>query len=97
MFEKYYYVYIVTNRTRGTLYVGVTSDLPRRIAQHKGKMPPGFTATHGLDKLVYYEVFGDVTEAIRREKRLKRWNRAWKIEAIEAGNPYWHDLFPSLF
>jgi putative endonuclease len=97
MFERQYYVYIVTNRTRGTLYVGVTSDLVRRIAQHKGKMLPGFTATHGLDKLVYYEVFGDVTEAIRREKRLKRWNRAWKIEAIEGKNPYWKDLYLELF
>ncbi len=97
MSEKQYYVYIVTNKTRGTLYTGVTSDLTRRIAQHKSKMLPGFTATHGLDKLVYYEVFGDVTEAIRREKRLKRWNRAWKIEAIEAGNPYWKDLFLEWF
>lgn len=94
---KQYYVYIVTNKVRGTLYVGVTSDLEKRISQHKAKTFQGFTATYGLDKLVYYEVFGDMTEAICREKRLKRWNRAWKIDAIEAGNPFWRDLFLDWF
>ena len=94
---KYYFVYIVTNKVRGTLYVGVTSDLARRVAQHKSKTFRGFTATYGLNKLVYFEMFGDVREAIRREKRLKRWNREWKIEAIEASNPYWRDLFLDWF
>ena len=97
MSDRQYYVYIITNKVRGTLYTGVTSDLPGRIWQHRNKVFHGFTAKYGLDRLVYYEVFGDVHEAIRREKRLKRWSREWKIEAIEAGNPYWHDLFPSLF
>ena len=94
---NYYFVYIVTNKVRGTLYVGVTSDLEKRISQHKAKTYPGFTATYALDKLIYYEVFGDITEAIRREKRLKRWSREWKIEAIERNNPYWEDLFLDWF
>ena len=91
-----YFVYILANGLRGTLYVGVTSDLKRRVWEHKEKVVSGFTAKHGIDQLVYFETFGDVELAIRREKRLKRWNRAWKIDAIEETNPQWVDLYPTL-
>ena len=87
------WVYIVTNGRYGVLYVGVTSSLERRISQHKAKEIPGFTRTHGLDRLVFYKGFGDVTLAIRFEKQLKRWRREWKIRLIEQDNPHWADLY----
>lgn len=87
------YVYIVTNKRNGTLYVGVTSDLKKRIYQHKNKDIEGFTKKYDLDTLVWYEVHDDVTEAILREKQLKKWKRKWKLELIETKNAEWKDLY----
>ncbi|PLY03386.1 MAG: endonuclease [Desulfuromonas sp.] len=91
-----YCVYILTNKPRGTLYTGVTSDLPKRIYQHKGKVIVGFSSKYDLSMLVYYEVFDDISEAIKREKQIKKWNRTWKIELIENNNPEWQDLYESI-
>ena len=88
---KTYYVYIMTNRS-GTLYTGVTSNLTRRVLQHKLKRVPGFTSRYNLHRLAYHEVFGDVRAAIRREKQVKGWLRAKKIALIESMNPQWNDL-----
>ena len=93
---KTYYVYIMANKTRGTMYVGVTSDLQRRAWEHRSKAVPGFTAKHNIDRLVYFEMFDDIEQAIRREKRLKRWYRSWKVKEIEEKNPNWVDLAPTL-
>ena len=87
------YVYIITNKPRGTLYVGVTSDLVGRIWQHKEKLVEGFSKKYDLDKLVYYEVADSIEAAIAREKQIKNWHREWKINAIEKDNPHWVDLF----
>jgi len=87
-----YWVYIVTNGRYGTLYVGVTNSLERRIAQHKAKEIPGFTKRYGLDRLMFYRGFGEIAEAIHFEKQLKRWRREWKIRLIEEDNPRWADL-----
>ena len=91
-----YFTYIVTNRPCGTLYTGVTNDLIRRIAEHRVGRAEGFTRRYGLTKLVWFEHHTDIREAILREKRIKKWNRAWKIEAIEAMNPGWEDLWLGL-
>jgi putative endonuclease len=91
-----YYVYILTSSPRGTLYVGVTNDLIRRVYQHRESLVEGFTVKHHLYRLVYYEMHTDVAEAITREKRIKRWLRAWKIQLIEKDNPSWDDLWPSI-
>jgi len=88
-----YWVYIVTNGRYGVLYVGVTNSLERRIAQHKAREIPGFTKTHGLDRLVFYRGYGDVHDAIHFEKQLKRWRREWKVRLIEKDNPHWGDLY----
>ena len=90
------FVYIVTNRPRGTLYVGVTNDLVRRIHEHRTHAVPGFTDRYNLTRLVHFEIFDGPEEAIRREKALKRWNRAWKVELIEASNPDWRDLWEEI-
>jgi putative endonuclease len=92
--ERVYYVYILASRIGGTLYVGVTSDLVRRVYQHREKLLKGFTEKYGVSRLVYYEAFGEIGAAIRREKQLKRWNRAWKVQLIEKKNPNWDDLYP---
>ena len=89
-------VYIMTNRRHGTLYVGVTADLVTRVVQHMDGEIPGFTATHGLKRLVWFEPHATVVEAIRREKALKKYKREWKINLIEAGNRQRQDLLPSL-
>ena len=94
---KNMYVYIMTNQKNGTLYVGVTSDLTKRVYEHKNKLLPGFTSRYQLDKLVYYEVFDDEFVAIQREKTLKKYSRNWKKDLIESNNPQWIDLYPSLF
>ena len=86
------YVYILTNKENGTLYVGVTSDLIKRIWQHKNKFVEGFSKKYDLNKLVYYEVFNDIENAITREKQLKNWHRQWKINLINQQNPNWADL-----
>ena len=88
---KQYYVYIMTNRSR-TLYTGVTSDLERRIYEHKGRLVPGFTAKYRIKQLVYFEVTQDVHAAIAREKQIKGWLRAKKTALIESINPKWKDL-----
>ncbi len=93
---KYYYVYILANKRNGTLYIGVTSDLTKRVWQHREKVVEGFTKKYGVDKLVYYEQYGDPESAINREKRLKKYNRQWKIELIEKANPRWEDLYEGL-
>ena len=90
---KTYYVYIVTNRKNGILYVGVTNDAERRASEHKKGLVEGFSKKHGLEKLVYVTDFGDINEAIAYEKRIKRWRRQWKINLIEKDNPDWEDLF----
>jgi putative endonuclease len=89
-------VYILASKRNGTLYIGVTSDLVKRVWQHKNDVVEGFTKKYGVHMLVYYEMHADMTEAIRREKQLKKWNRAWKIELIEKENPQWRDLWLDL-
>ena len=86
-------VYIMANKPNGTLYIGVTSDLIRRAWQHKSDLVPGFTKRYGTHTLVWYEVHETMESAITREKRLKEWKRAWKVELIEQGNPSWRDLY----
>ena len=90
---KNYYVYILASKRNGTLYIGITSNLIRRIYEHKEKIFKGFTLKYDVNKLVYYEQYQDVTIAIKREKRLKEWKRKWKLHLIEKNNPYWKDLY----
>lgn len=89
---KIYYVYILASKRNGTLYIGITNNLERRIFEHKNKLIEGFTKKYDVTQLVYFEEHTDVREAIIREKRLKKWNRAWKLELIEKVNPEWKDL-----
>ena len=96
MSEKYYYVYVLANKPRGTTYVGVTSNLVQRVWQHKQEPVDGFTKRYGLKSLVWYEQHEDVQQAILREKQIKNWNRIWKIELIESGNPEWNDLYETI-
>ena len=91
-----YFVYILASRRNGTLYVGVTNDLARRMSEHKSKLVPGFTRKYRVDKLVYFEEYASVLEARARERALKRWDRAWKLALIEAMNPRWRDLSDEL-
>ena len=94
--EKYmntYYVYIMASKKNGTLYIGVTNDLIKRVYAHKNDLVEGFTKKYGVHQLVYYEQTEDVKSAIQREKQLKKWNRGWKIELIEKMNPDWKDLY----
>jgi len=93
---KQFFVYILASRRNGTLYTGVTSDLPKRVWQHKNKLVEGFTARYGVDQLVYFELHEAADSAIRREKQIKKWNRAWKLELIEKGNPTWRDLYDEI-
>lgn len=86
-----YYIYIMTNHRNGTLYVGVTNDLERRVHEHKEKRGSGFTAKYNLDKLVYFEEYRSINDAIAREKQIKAGSRQKKISLIEHGNPYWKD------
>ncbi len=94
--DREYYVYILASRIGGTLYVGVTNDLVRRVYEHRTKAVKGFTSRYGVTRLVYFEIFGDIEAAILREKQLKKWERAWKIRLIEERNPDWADLYPSI-
>jgi len=91
-----YFVYMLASKRNGTLYVGVTNDLARRIAEHKDKVVPGFTRRHRVNILVWYEVHVDINDAIAREKQIKGWNRAWKLRLIEKDNSGWNDLAPGL-
>lgn len=93
---KQMYVYILANQKSGTLYVGVTNDLVKRIYQHKNHIFKGFTCKYSVDRLVYYEVWQDEQGAIQREKQLKHWHRDWKINLIETQNPHWQDLYNDL-
>jgi putative endonuclease len=86
-------VYILANRPNGTLYVGVTSDIYRRMAEHTQKLVPGFTKKYGIDRLVYYEHHLSMEDAIEREKQIKEWKRLWKLKLIEIMNPAWVNLF----
>ena len=94
--NKQGYVYILTNKPRGTLYIGVTSDLIKRIYQHKEKLVSGFTQKYELDQLVYFEVVESIESAIVREKQMKAWKRDWKIQLVEEDNNEWVDLYKSL-
>ncbi|MGF6429277.1 MULTISPECIES: GIY-YIG nuclease family protein [Bradyrhizobium] len=96
MGARSYYVYILASHIGGTLYIGVTNDLIRRVGQHKLKLVEGFTEKYDVVRLVYFEQFDDPENAIRREKRLKKWRRAWKISLIEKDNPDWIDLYPEI-
>jgi putative endonuclease len=91
-----YYVYILASRIGGTLYIGVTDDLVRRVGEHKLKLVESFTEKYDIVKLVHFEQFDDAENAIKREKRLKKWPRAWKISLIEKDNPDWNDLYPEI-
>jgi len=90
------WVYILTNKRNGTLYIGVTSNLGQRIWQHREGLIEGFTKRYGLKTLVWYHHFDDLRDARRREVQMKEWKRAWKVEAIEALNPTWRDLYPDV-
>ncbi len=93
---KSYYVYILANKRNGTLYVGVTNDLLKRIEQHKNGVVEGFTKKYGIKNLVFFEETTDVNSAISREKQIKKWRRDWKIKLIEEKNPKWKDLYYKL-
>ncbi len=95
--EKQPCVYILANKRNGTLYVGVTSDLPKRIWEHKSKVVEGFTKKYRVDKLVWYEIDHTMESAIQRENTIKKWRREWKLRIIEEMNPEWKDLYEELF
>jgi putative endonuclease len=89
-------VYILASAPNGTLYIGVTSNLQQRIYQHRAGLIPGFTTRYGVHSLVYYELHGDMEHAIVREKRLKKWERKWKLRLVSEFNPEWRDLWPAI-
>ena len=89
-------IYILASHRNGTLYIGVTSDLVGRVWQHRDHVVDGFTRKYGVSRLVWYEMHGTMEEAITHEKRMKKWNREWKIRLIEQIDPYWNDLWPGL-
>jgi putative endonuclease len=91
-----YYVYILASRKKGTLYIGVTSNLVKRIYEHKHDLAEGFTKQHKVHSLVHFEITESIESAIAREKKLKKWNRDWKIRLIEKSNPDWRDLYAEL-
>jgi putative endonuclease len=86
------YPYILASRRNGTLYIGATTDLPKRVYEHQKGLVPGFTRTYHVTRLVYVETYHDIRDAIVRERRMKEWRRAWKVRLIEADNPFWDDL-----
>ncbi len=90
------FVYLLTNKPYGTLYVGVTNDLVRRIHEHREGVVDGFTKTYALKRLVWYEIHESIIEAITREKQIKEWRRAWKVNLIQEANPHWDDLYETL-
>ena len=91
-----YYVYLLASKKHGTLYLGVTRDLARRVYEHRAKAVESFTSRYGVDKLVWFEIYDDAATAIAREKELKKWRRDWKIRLIEEENPGWVDLYPGI-
>jgi putative endonuclease len=96
MGARSFYVYILASQIGSTLYIGVTNDLIRRVVEHKSKLIESFTEKYDVARLVYFEQFDDPENAIKREKRLKKWNRAWKIRLIEENNPNWDDLYQQI-
>jgi putative endonuclease len=94
--SRQYHVYILASKPNGTLYIGVTNNIARRVWQHKEALVEGFTKKYSVDRLVYCEAFARPQEAIQREKRLKKWNRAWKVRLIESTNPEWKDLYETV-
>jgi putative endonuclease len=96
MREHVYFVYALASRRNGTLYIGVTNDIMRRTWEHKSDLVAGFTKKYGVHILIWYELFDDINEAIAREKRMKRWNRAWKVKLIEKHNSGWNDICDKL-
>lgn len=91
-----YYTYTLFNQRNGTLYIGVTNHLVKRVYEHKQHIFKGFTDKYDIDKLAYYEIHDDINEAIKREKQLKAWKRSWKLELIESHNPDWKDLYDEI-
>ena len=91
-----FYVYLLASKPYGPLYVGVTSDLVKRVWEHKNKAVPGFAARYNVDRLVWFEAHESAEAAIRREKQIKEWKRAWKISLLESDNPHWTDLFSGI-
>ena len=94
--SRTYFVYILASKRNGTLYIGVTNDLARRVWEHREGMIDGFTKKYGVNRLVHYETFSDIHDAIHRETRLKKWNRQWKIDLIQKENVEWQDLYQSV-
>ena len=90
------FIYLLASRRQGTLYIGVTRDLVRRVFEHKSDLIAGFTRQYNVKQLVWYEPCDSIISAIQREKQMKAWRRDWKIQLIEKSNPYWHDLYPAL-
>ena len=93
---KFYFVYILASKRNGTIYIGVTSNLPKRIWEHKNNLVEGFTKKYNVHNLVYFEQTENVNSALLREKQLKKWKREWKIELIEKDNPQWKDLYEKI-
>jgi putative endonuclease len=91
-----FYVYLLASKKHGTLYLGVTKDVVRRVYEHRTKAVDGFTTRYGVNKLVWFEIYEDAATAISREKELKKWRRDWKIRLIEEQNPAWGDLYPGI-
>ncbi|MDA1317349.1 MAG: GIY-YIG nuclease family protein [bacterium] len=91
-----YFIYILASKKNGTLYIGVTSNLIRRVWQHKEKIADGFTSQYNVSILVYYEMHSSIENAVIREKQLKAWKRKWKLDLIEQKNPLWIDLYPEI-
>jgi putative endonuclease len=94
--EKIFFVYILASGENGTLYIGVTSDLPKRVYEHKNKIFEGFTKKYNVDRLVYFEKHESAESAISREKNLKAWKRSWKLDLIYKFNPHWEDLYEKI-
>ncbi len=93
---KNFYVYIICNKRNGSLYTGITSELIKRIYEHKNKLVDGFTMKYDIQRLVWYEIHNTAESAIAREKRMKKWERKWKLEIIEKDNPGWNDLYDDI-
>ena len=91
-----FHVYLLASRRHGTLYLGVTNNLVRRVYEHKTKAAPGFTKRYNVDRLVWFEIHDEILSAIEREKELKKWRRDWKIRLIEESNPNWVDLYEGI-
>ena len=96
MKERRYFVYILASKRNGTMYVGVIGNLAGRVAEHRDDLLEGFTKKYGVHQLIWFEEFADIHDAIQREKRIKKWRRAWKLELIEKANPDWRDLFDQI-